>query len=116
MPLSEILIVVWIHFYSIQYEVDPHFAHAVAIVECGPKGIRSGPLNRKGTYIGPFAIHKDFRNKWDIDDPRENIRIGVAALRGCNKVQVLRRYNTKCNSRYIKAVRWNYHKLGGRRW
>lgn len=109
--MSELLLILWINFYSIQYGVDPHFSHAVAIVECGPPGIRSGPLNKKGTYIGPFGIHKDFRKKWDIDDPRENCRRGILALRGKDKIKVLRRYNPIADQKYIKAVMSKYREL-----
>lgn len=111
MTVTELLLIMWIHSYSLQVGVDPNFAVAVATVECGPGPIRSGSLNKKGTYIGPFGLHKDFRKKWNIDDPKENCKRGVLALRGRDKIKVLKRYNPKADSRYIKAVMNKYREL-----
>ena len=109
--MAEILIVFLIHLYAHQYQVDPYFCESVARVECGSKGLRAGPLDKRKLYYGPFAIHKDFLKKWPIDDPQENIRRGVLALRGSDKNKILHRYNKTCDSAYIKAVMDKYREL-----
>ena len=112
MSITTTLLLAWLYTCSTQYGVEPAFARAVMEVESGLPGVaafRVGPLGRKGTYIGPMGIHKQFRRKWDIDDPYENIRVGVAALRG-DKMKVLQRYNTACDVGYVKAVFSKYRK------
>ena len=103
-------LLLWLTLCCSVYQVEPAFARAVMVIESREQ---IGPLGRKGTFIGPFGIHKDFRKKWDIDDPRENIRVGVAALRGKDKLRVLRRYNTKSNRSYEQAVMACYRQYRG---
>jgi hypothetical protein len=86
--------------------VDWRVPAAVMEVE---SGLKCGPLGKKGTFIGPGGLHKDFRAKWDIDDPVENIRLVVVAFKGKNtKAAIIRRlktYNrTWWKARYIPAV------------
>jgi hypothetical protein len=104
------LLLSWLNACCAYYNVEPAFARATMEVESGTKyeQIRIGPLGKKGTYIGPMGIHKQFRKKWDIDNPYENIRVGVAALRGRDKLKVLKRYNTSCNTAYVRAVMEKY--------
>lgn len=104
MPLTELLLIFWINYYATVFNVDPAFCEAVARVECGPQGLRAGPLDRKAKYYGPFAIHKDFLKKWPIDDPQENIKRGVLALRGKDRHRVLRRFNKESSRAYEQAV------------
>lgn len=94
------------------YEVEPPFALAVMQME---SNFKIGPLGRKGTYIGPGGIHKAFRSKWNIDDPEENIRVTVAALRGKDKVKVLKRYNKEWHkNNYINDVMRTYRQYARR--
>jgi hypothetical protein len=51
-----------------------------------------------------MGIHKDFKKKWDIENPVCNIVIGVMALRGRNKRKILKRYNPKADAAYFRAV------------
>jgi hypothetical protein len=116
--ITTALLLAWLHACSLQYGVEPAFSRAVMEVESGLPGVaayRVGPLGTRGTYIGPMGIHKQFRKKWDIDNPYENIRVGVAALQG-DKMRVLRRYNTSCNGAYVKAVMAKYRKYKNTEW
>jgi hypothetical protein len=101
-------LIAWMVLWSNVYGVEPEFALAVARVESGTSQheFRIGKLGR-GTYYGPMGIHKCFLNKWPIDDPWENIRVGVRALRG-SKMHALRRYNKSCNAAYTRAVLSTY--------
>jgi hypothetical protein len=71
---------------------------------CRMNEIKVGPLGGSGKFIAPMGINRCFRTKWDIDDPFENIRVGVAALRGRDERQVLKRYNAEFNEGYYRAV------------
>lgn len=100
-----------------RWNVSPSFLMAVAYIESrqlGKGGVviqdfRLGEIGR-GTYYGPMGIHKGFKKKWDIWDPKINIEVGAAALAGvgsCPDAQKrrLRRYNTEFNDRYFKAIK-----------
>jgi len=89
----------------VKYEVSPAFALAVAHVESGTASqeFRVGLLG--ATYYGPMGIHKCFLNRWPIDDFRENIRVGVKALRGRNLRHILKRYNAAFTESYWRAVK-----------
>ena len=91
----------WLNLCCAVYDVEPEFALSVFTIE---SRLEVGPLGRSGTYIGPAGIHKCFRAKYDIDDPKENIRVGVAALRGKDKFRVLHRYNPKATPAYVREV------------
>jgi hypothetical protein len=94
--------------------VDPAFALAVAHVESRGQGqeFRFGPLGKKGQYYGPFGIDKSFQGRWgDLADPRVNIEVGVRALRGKDKLRVLRRYNRESSRAYEAAVMAKYRQL-----
>lgn len=95
----------WVKVCAAKYNVDPCFALAVAQIESGTKGqrFRFGKLG-KGTYYGPFGIHKSFLKKWRIDDPMVNTEIGIKALRGPDQRRVLKRYNKSFNEGYYRAV------------
>lgn len=99
---------------AVQYGVDPCFALAVAAVESRPARfehvlqIRCGPLGRKQEVFGPMGINRAFLDKWNIADPLVNIQVGVRALQGKNRRQVLRRYNKGCSEAYVQAVETAY--------
>lgn len=84
--------------------VDENFCIAVAHIESriGDKEFRVGPMGR-GTYYGPFGIHRCFLSRWPIQHLDTNIAIGVNALRGGFKS--LRRYNASYNEAYAGAIR-----------
>jgi hypothetical protein len=81
--------------------VDPDFAGAVAMVE---SGLKCGPLGKRGRFVGPMGIARCYKDRFDIYDWRENVRVGVRALRGKDKLKVLRRYNAASNRAYERAV------------
>lgn len=87
--------------------MQPAFALAVAHVESRTAELefRYGPMGRRGTYLGPFGIHRSFRKRWPIDNVWVNVWVGVRALRGRNKRRILRRYNKSYNRAYALAVR-----------
>ena len=105
--LTASILIAWMKACALTYGVDPEFAQAVAIVESRPQGggmeMRFGPLGRSGNFVGPMGLNRCFAGKYDIYNPWENIRVGVAALRG-NELKALRRYNTRCNPAYISEV------------
>ena len=96
----------WIKYCGAVYGVEPEFIWATMRVESGNASnlVRFGPLGKSGKYIGPMGINKCFRKKWDIDDPFVNVAVGARALRGSDKRQVLRRYNTAFDEDYYRAV------------
>lgn len=94
--------------------VEPAFVLAVMKME---SNFKCGPLGKKGTYVGPGGLHKDFRTEWNIDDPKENIRVTVASLKNTQskeaKVKRLKRYNkTWWKGEYIPSVlkQYSYYK------
>jgi hypothetical protein len=92
---------------SAKYGVDPYFALAVAETESSCKGrqFRFGKMG-KGTYYGPFGIHKCFLSKWDINDPFVNTEVGIRALsRYRSQRQALKKYNTAFNEGYYKRIK-----------
>jgi len=105
--LTESLILALITVIALDQGVDPEFARNVAKVEssCPKTGaqVRIGRLG-KSKFYGPMGIHKDFKKKWDIENPVCNIVIGVKALRGRNKRKILKRYNPKADAAYFMAV------------
>lgn len=106
--LATAALLAWLQVCAVQSGVDPDFARAVAIVESRPPGggltMRCGPLGKRGKYYGPFGISRNFLKKWDITDPYVNVWVGVRALRGRDKVKVLRRYNASFNQAYYREV------------
>jgi hypothetical protein len=117
--LAMALLLAWMRVCSLHYGVEPEFALAVARVESGVPGgpaLRCGPLGRSGKYYGPFGLHRDFLRRWPIDNPFVNVEIGVKALRGQDKLRVLRRYNpTRLNRAYEQAVMRLYRQEKARR-
>ena len=105
----------WLWCCCQSYGVEPEFALAVAHVESGTRTqeYRVGRLGHS-RYYGPMGIDRDFLRKWRIDDPYENIRRGVPALRGRDKLPVLRRYNRESNRAYERAVMAKYQELQDR--
>jgi hypothetical protein len=103
-----------LHVLCWSHRVEPAFAQAVAHVESSDRHheFRYGPMG-KGTYAGPMGLHRAYcREKFGVDPvaPEVNIAIGVRALRGRDKVQVLRRYNTEYNRAYERSVMKAYRK------
>jgi len=100
----------WLSFVktcSERYGVDPNFALAVAETEssCKGKRFRFGRMG-KGTFYGPFGIHKCFRRRWDIGNPYVNTQVGIRALaRHKNQRRSLRKYNASFNEAYWKRVK-----------
>lgn len=110
MLAPELLLV--LHLWCGVYKVEPAFVLAVMQNE---SNFKCGPLGRHGTFIGPGGIHKQFARKWNIYDPRENIRVTVAALRGHNKQAVLKRYNKQWyKNNYIPDVMKAYRQYARR--
>jgi hypothetical protein len=92
---------------SAKYGVDPNFALAVAEVESSNKEVRFrfGKMG-KGTYYGPYGIHKCFLKKWAINDPLVNTEVGIRALaRHKDQRQSLRRYNTSFDEAYYRRIK-----------
>jgi len=92
---------------SAKYGIDPNFALAVAEVESSYKGerFRFGKMG-KGTYYGPFGIHKCFLSRWRIDDPYINTEVGIRSLaRYSDQRRTLRKYNTSFNERYFQTIK-----------
>lgn len=92
---------------SAKYGIDPNFALAVAEVESSYKGerFRFGKMG-KGTYYGPFGIHKCFLSKWRIDDPYINTEVGIRALsRFKDQRKSLRKYNASFNEAYYQTIK-----------
>lgn len=108
----------WLLLCCQTYGVEPAFALAVARVESGTAA-QEYRVGRLGTspYYGPMGIHQCFLKRWPIDQPEENIKRGVRALRGSNtaagKLRVLRRYNQSSNRTYERAVLAHYRRLKG---
>jgi hypothetical protein len=90
-----------------KYGVDPNFALAVAEVESSNKEVRFrfGKMGR-GTYYGPFGIHKCFLDKWAINDPMVNTEVGIRALSryGKDYRRTLRKYNESFNESYYRRI------------
>ncbi|MGO9175295.1 MAG: hypothetical protein ACLQED_04030 [Desulfobaccales bacterium] len=98
----------WVHVCSVKYGVDPNFALAVAETESSCKGqqIRFGKMG-KGTFYGPFGIHRCFLKKWDIDDPMVNTMVGIQALaRYKDHRKTLQKYNAEFNEAYFQRVKF----------
>jgi soluble lytic murein transglycosylase-like protein len=105
---------------SEKYGIDPNLALALAEVESSEKGriFRFGRMG-KGTFYGPFGIHKSFLSKWDIADPFVNTEVGIRALSNHIKKQgslrgALKKYNTGDHGvkfeRYFKRIKSLQHK------
>jgi hypothetical protein len=109
-PSKQVVFSKWLGFVktcSEVYKVDPYFALAVAETESSCKGerFRFGKMG-KGTYYGPFGIHKQFLKKWPIDDPYVNTEIGIRALsRYKNQRAALKKYNATFNESYWKRIK-----------
>ena len=92
---------------AVKYGVDPNFALAVAEVESSNKEVRFrfGKMGR-GTYYGPYGIHKCFLKKWDISDPSINTEVGIRALaRYKDQRKALKKYNASFNEGYYRRIK-----------
>ena len=100
--MLDTLLLSWLLACCHTYGVEPEFALAVARVESGPKTqeYRVGRLGRSNFY-GPMGVHRCFLK---TGSPYEVIDKGVRALRGKDKLKVLRRYNTQSSRAYEQAV------------
>jgi hypothetical protein len=97
----------FVHKTSVKYGIDPNFALAVAEVESSYKGerFRFGKMG-KGTYYGPFGIHKCFLKKWAINDPYINTEVGIRALaRYKDQRKSLKKYNAAFNEGYYRTIK-----------
>ena len=103
------LLLIWLATCCHHFNVEPPFAQAVFQVESGCPGhqYRLGRLGRS-KFAGPAGLHIAYvREKFGVDacDPWDNILIGVRALRGRDKVQVLKRFNPEWRKdRYLACV------------
>jgi hypothetical protein len=100
----------WLHHVKVcsgRYGVDPYFALAVAETESSTRGMkfRFGKMG-KGTYYGPFGIHKCFLSRWNIADPFINTEVGIRALaRSKDQRKALKRYNAEFNEAYWRRIK-----------
>lgn len=99
------------------YDVPPALPLAVMRMESGPH-FKCGPLGKRGQFIGPGGIDKSFRVKWNIDDPKENIRLVVAAFAGkkteAQIVKRIKKYNPKWKeNNYLRDVLICYRSYQG---
>ena len=97
----------WIKVCATWYGVDPYFALAVAETESSNSEVRFrfGRLG-KGTYYGPFGIHKDFLKRWAIDDPWVNTEVGIRALgRYRDQRRTLQKYNAAFTEAYWRRIK-----------
>jgi len=61
----------------------------------------------KGTFYGPFGIHRCFLKKWNIDDPMVNTMVGIQALaRYRDQRKTLQKYNAEFNEAYFQRVKF----------
>ena len=101
-------LLLWLQICCTAHGVDPAFALSVAQIESGTRTqeVRLGPIG-KG-LAGPFGLHRAYcREHFGVDPvvPEVNIAIGVRALRGKDKVQVLKRFNPEWRKdRYLACV------------
>jgi hypothetical protein len=96
----------WVALCAEKYGVDPYDCLGVAGAESsiGEAEFRFGKMGR-GTYYGPFGIHKCFLKKWQIDDPFVNTEVGIRALAQYKDLRrSLKKYNTEFNEAYFKRV------------
>jgi hypothetical protein len=92
---------------SDKYGIDPNFALAVAETESSNKEVRFrfGKMG-KGTYYGPFGIHRCFLSKWAINDPYVNTEVGIRALaRYGDQKRSLKKYNASFNEAYWRRIK-----------
>jgi hypothetical protein len=93
---------------SEKYGVDPYFALAVAETEssCKGKRFRFGRLG-KGTYYGPFGIHRCFIRRWNIADLYINTEVGIRSLaRYKSQRRTLKKYNASFNEVYYRRIKF----------
>ena len=109
-PVREVTMRLWLHHVKVmsaKYGIDPNFALAVAEVESSNKEVRFrfGKMG-KGTYYGPYGIHKCFLSKWAINDPLVNTEVGIRALaRYKDQRKSLKRYNASFNEGYYRQIK-----------
>ena len=112
----------WYDFVKVtaeKYGMDPYLCVALAETESslGRNRVRFGPMGR-GTYYGPFGIHKCFLSKWDIADWKVNTEVGISSLakhirKQGSLVGALKKYNTEYQPAYyqrIKSLKNKYKK------
>lgn len=104
----------WMILCCSAYGVEPEFALAVWKVESGnaQHEFRIGRLGRS-KYWGPAGLNEQCfpkHERWRVAEPREHIRIAVAALRGRDKMSILKRYNREITTAYTAAVMANYRR------
>ena len=100
------LLSAWLVMCAYFYGVDPNFALRVARVESGTRTqeFRVGRLGRTD-FWGPMGIRGRYIRGMDMDNPYLNVMVGVRALRGADKRQVLTRYyGGPPPQAYLKAV------------
>jgi hypothetical protein len=100
---------------SKKHNVDPVIPLAVAHVESSYRGaeFRIGLVGSEksgGPYYAPFNIHYSYKTErgWPVDTLKGNVEAGVRCFRNMGVEQAMRRlrkYNTTCNSGYLKSVR-----------
>lgn len=109
MTIGEAIFLLWIGHCAKAMDIPPARAQAVAIIETKKdnKLIRTGKLGNTKLY-GPMGLNKDCFKKQDYNlliNPFYNSLIGVIALKGKDTNEVLKHYNPKADSNYLRQVK-----------
>lgn len=111
-------VLLWFIITCYDIPIEPEIVAAVAVVESSTKHepIRFGPLGKKGRFIGPMGLHRDFRKQWDIDDPVINTRVGAWTLvkkirKYGSLIEALKKYNEAYTVDYGKKVLTCYNQF-----
>ena len=124
MTLETLLLLCWLKACAVTYHLPAEFVKAVADVESNvTKGFRTGPLNKKKTFIGPMGIYTGCEKvTGNIYNPFDNIRIATESLVRLGATsnpttwrRALKKYNAEFNNAYYQSVlrRYRYYKKRG---
>lgn len=106
-------LVKWMDICNAHFGLPPKTVQAVGIVESRSKyemkkdglQFQTGPLGRRGTYVGPMGIKHIFKKKWNIYDPYVNVYIGARAMaRYGNLKRSMQKYNASFNGAYYYTI------------
>lgn len=109
MTIGEAILLLWIGHCAKVINVPPARVQSAAIIETkeGNELLRTGQLGNTKFY-GPMGLNKDCFKKQDYNlliNPFYNSLIGVIALQGKDTNKVLKRYNPKADSNYLRQVK-----------